>query len=384
MEDAHGNALLQLQVIHRHGARSPVYNGPFPAICGGSAYSPFMRFAAAPTTDAVDVPEVSADAGAGCYRGQLTPLGAAQMFVLGARLRDRYAAFLPDVYDPARIVARSTQMRRTIESVTACLSGMYPGVEKGRALEIEVRDRAVETMLGNRKECKRLRDIANNSLKENKVPAALRDAVQAALLASHRTGPSPSNASGSGRVPADGSGVILLRDIALSVKANGIAMIPEEKEADRVAVSHINRMYSRETWRLGIGMFVDELLREAENHEHNSWLCKIYSAHDTTLMPVLGCFENENIRGVPDFAADLVLETWKHPKKVEQEPLLKLRYEGEEVQIAGCEQYGTLCPLSVVRAAVSQHIPTDLPGECASTAAPTEAGHHGSDDGTSF
>lgn len=114
--------------------------------------------------------------------------------------------------------------------------------------------------------------------------------------------------------------------------------------------------------------FAQELLDEVEHHADTSWCLKIYSAHDTTLFPVLALFENKAHRGVPAFAADLVMETWVPLEASrETEPRVRLVYEGKPVAVSGCEQYGDLCPLSKVREAVARHIPHDREGACGGT-----------------
>lgn len=68
------------------------------------------------------------------------------------------------------------------------------------------------------------------------------------------------------------------------------------------------------------------------------------------------------MRSIPDFAADLVLETWESDN--ETDPLLTMRYEGEQIFVPGCEKYGRHCPLSVVRRAIAEYIPKDINAEC--------------------
>lgn len=76
----------------------------------------------------------------------------------------------------------------------------------------------------------------------------------------------------------------------------------------------------------------------------------------------MGCFADE-IRGIPQFAADVVLETWLSAR-AHSEPMVRLRYEGEEVVIKGCEAFGGLCPISVVRKAVEERVPRNLEKAC--------------------
>lgn len=84
---------------------------------------------------------------------------------------------------------------------------------------------------------------------------------------------------------------------------------------------------------------------------------------------MMGCFEDEARHGVPEFAEDVVLETWVNPHN-DNEPKVRLKYSGDDIIIRGCEQYGPLCPISVVRKAVAKHIPVDLDRACGGALVP--------------
>lgn len=104
----------------------------------------------------------------------------------------------------------------------------------------------------------------------------------------------------------------------------------------------------------------------------------------------MGCFEGGIKRGVPDFAADVVLETWQ-PADSTQPPKLAVRYGGKPLVIDGCQQYGHLCPLDVVRKAVQRFLPTDYASACGGTIAERnrrnnlpDDDENGHSDGTTF
>lgn len=104
----------------------------------------------------------------------------------------------------------------------------------------------------------------------------------------------------------------------------------------------------------------------------------------------MAIFEGSARRGVPNFAADVVLETWKQPKA--KEPLMRVTYEGEGIVMKGCEAYGELCPASVVRKMVETVVPKDYWGACGgslkernrSRNLPEEHDYEPHSDGTTF
>lgn len=250
MLDSDGNRLVQIQIIHRHGARAPVYGKTFPSICGPLAYRPFQTFIPRLPLDADLHPStpkpLSPHNAASCYSGQLTPLGAAQMFALGARLRARYATFLPDVFDPRLVLVRSTALRRTVESAVAMLSGMYPvpsgaSAARMRTLDIDVRPRPMENMLGLKRSCNRLFELrkAAHAQASFAFPAVLQAAEGIWLK-----GVEVKNIS---------QAAVALRDIAVALRENGLTPQEWENVAEPLGVKQIMRVYCWESWGLALG-----------------------------------------------------------------------------------------------------------------------------------
>ncbi|XP_054268148.1 prostatic acid phosphatase-like [Macrosteles quadrilineatus] len=89
-----------VNVLHRHGARTPAYfypNDPYQ----NASYWPVPM-------------------------GQMTNLGKQQVFELGQWLHKRYSDLLTDHYSPDLIYVQSTDKDRTLMSADCLLAGMYP------------------------------------------------------------------------------------------------------------------------------------------------------------------------------------------------------------------------------------------------------------------
>ena len=98
--------LLAIQVIHRHGARTPLTPKNKTVVCGSEN---------------------------GC--GVLTDFGKAQLASLGTWIRTNYASLLPtdgpnltvtESYSYQRVFSRSTDLPRTLQSSAAMLRGLFP------------------------------------------------------------------------------------------------------------------------------------------------------------------------------------------------------------------------------------------------------------------
>lgn len=250
MTDRHGNKLVQIQVIHRHGARAPSTALNFPSICGVSAYKAFYNFIPNLASDVRLSPSTpkyfNPNEASSCYNGQLSPVGAAQMFALGARLRARYSSILPDEFDESVLVVRSTAMRRTVESAVACLSGMYPN-QCMRPLDIEIRTRREETMVGNKRICHKLYQLSKATYSSFHIPASTESRATELLP------PLAADASAENRLHTRSHFALALRDIAIALRENGCQAQPWESQELPLAVSQIHKVHSRQTWRLGLG-----------------------------------------------------------------------------------------------------------------------------------
>ncbi|CAG2170146.1 unnamed protein product, partial [Oppiella nova] len=99
------STLKLLQIVHRHGDRSPTSfppNDPFKDL---SKY----------WVEGI---------------GELTTKGKYRMYKLGEFIRQEYSDYLGDKFSPREVYARSSIAERCIESISNLLSGAYPPNQK--------------------------------------------------------------------------------------------------------------------------------------------------------------------------------------------------------------------------------------------------------------
>ncbi|CAO3686612.1 unnamed protein product [Rhizopus stolonifer] len=301
--------LRLLQIVHRHGERTPVrrrLEKLFPAVwnlCEAntamlSTIAQFNQqkidFTAVPVQRIVETEKLEKPGS--CYYGQLTNLGRFRMTSLGQRLRQVYIEklkFLPDVFDEEGVYIRSTDYPRTQESVQQLItSGLYPKDKRleGFQLKLRIRDPRDDNMFPN-PNCYRLRTLAKEFTKTvseitkdhcTVLTDKLKNYVQDVSLYSH-----PS---------ANG-----IFDTLVAAKTHGFELPADVDQdiLDRLEKTVVKEwfhgaMVSREVSRLGLGRLMGEIRdrmvqkQEGKNVKGEEKLkLAVYSGHDTTVGPLL-------------------------------------------------------------------------------------------------
>ncbi|KAI9189838.1 hypothetical protein H9P43_001271 [Blastocladiella emersonii ATCC 22665] len=143
--------LKLVQFVHRHGERTPVWPGlqhlvppnhddclmgnflALQADPGPVAHQLYRKSTLNAATWEEGIPDAHVQKTpslATCYHGQLTDRGRTTLSSIGASLRDLYVGklgFLPSTFaDPALVYLRSTDYPRTLESLHSLMLGLYP------------------------------------------------------------------------------------------------------------------------------------------------------------------------------------------------------------------------------------------------------------------
>ncbi|GAA5911331.1 hypothetical protein JCM8208_005222 [Rhodotorula glutinis] len=352
-----GLELVQAHWFCRHGERAPVRQrlvgvGDIPAVfslCSvgrefrsavlslsgsGAAHAGTSAAAprAAPQTKAMDVRRWTEDVGdsargykggpADCYWGELTDLGRRSTLALGTILRNIYVplGFLPETLSPStadRLVARSTNMPRTIESLHQIVEGLWPASarEDGLKVDFQLRGWQDEDLSPNQS-CRKLRalDVASiaRAAKTHNPSLEQLDPVLAPIVGG------PLRIDSSPRA----SGVL---DTVLVCKAHGIQVPPELDDKRNLrtleaAIVHewFDGYSNLEFRKLAMGRLLGGLRETIEAkmadplEKHEKSRLHVYSCHDTSLAGILNALDAFDRRW-PPFTSHVSVELLRSP-----------------------------------------------------------------------
>eukprot|EP00775_Hariotina_reticulata_P008608 gene8608-8789_t len=139
------NAQLRLvQVVFRHGARTPLTDDAF--LWQGQDWN------------------MSTILSGGAAKGELTIVGQLQALELGYWLRQQYIdslGFLPASYKPGVLAARTTNFSRTRATLAGVLTGLYPGHPE--PIPVTTSSDLDEIMYADTKRCPHLKTLMTAS-----------------------------------------------------------------------------------------------------------------------------------------------------------------------------------------------------------------------------
>jgi len=331
-----GLELIQVQVIFRHGARTPcswtkeqfdkftqiqpqvwdstILNRNIAEVPDDINHSLSLEDGSSPTTMFSDATHVNFMEG-GCATGQLTNIGKRQLYQLGKQLATTYISkwgFLSPRYTEKEVYARTTYYKRTTESLLHLLAGMYH--PSSTPFSIETKESQYEDMvpdmssgcflewtqmfMENEERSVNSRDLQRhvNSL------LGLKDQTE--------------------EVPLSHVG-----DLMRCREAHNIAipqyLLDERTAVDDAVLDMKTRWLGRDNTHVlstCIGSFVDTLCErmqqqvQVERGDPHKLL--LYSGHDYTILPLLLAL-GVRVREWPPFAANIIIELYKTRKVLE-------------------------------------------------------------------
>lgn len=382
--------LVQLQIIHRHGPRTPLnyrlphfygFSWPFCSRRSESIrHNGINILAIADETLLVNVEGLSIGAPnkSECLLGELTDHGRQVMTELGTALRQHYFEKLGLEIPLDSLHLRSTNYSRTIESLHSLLRGLFFNIRNvGHAaspLSIFVRDEYIEDMYGSN-QCQKYKLLLNKFStrfgSENRERAEkLKTSLPHIFAIPDLYGLKPS--------------IYGLYDTLSTRKEHGLSLpsgvdASKMAELERLSAGEWFGMFhnSPETIRFGIGRFIREIHSNIFRKDRR--LC-IYSGHDSTIAPLLSAFKfpdpKEEIENFVPFAANIAIEQFaeKTPTASDPKHYVRVLYNGSPIIIPKCASSGnhyqsekSLCTLETFSEFISQFIPKNYLKECLQT-----------------
>lgn len=308
--------------------------------------------------------------------GQLTVEGMRRHHQLGRWIRSRYRGWLNDTYNRRDTLVRSTDTDRTLMSALANLAGLYPPAG-GQVWDQEIPWQPIpvhtlpqeqDYLLSSHARCPRFQELQQEILegdwmkglyKQNEalfkyvsrnagqeiVDIVKLDYIYDTLLIENATGlPLPNWTQQV--FPGDGT-FKNLRDLSFTVDT-----------------------LTEELKRLKGGPWLKEIIEHSDaitsnkNDEHVKLY--LYSAHDTTVAPMLhtmGVFNGL----APPYASMVMVELMESP---DLGPVIQVLYHNESghepyvMTLPGCQP---LCPLAKFKHLTSRYIPVNILEECGLT-----------------
>lgn len=357
---APGDRLKLVQVVFRHGARTPLSKKYWPELVDawdvcGRLYEPVGLLVidedgGERPVNSHDAAQVATKFKGGCAKGELTREGQQQARSFGRWLRHRYVtelSFLPeDLHEAAALLyGRTTNYSRTVATLAGVLTGLLPGA--AHPITVHTTEEMDEILFGNPASCQRLKTIVKTAVAAEEQPspevAAAQEAVRTAL----------------GLPAGEPVRWLDLHDTLMTMQTHGkVALVPEglrdpalQAVVERLATARFMRYVvggpeDPEVLRLGMGRLMALMLERMEaaaggknaasgGKDAASPRLLLYSGHDSTIMPLLAVLGRE-VDHWPSYLANLVFELWETPKG---DHYVRVLYDKEPLRTRHGETY---------------------------------------------
>jgi hypothetical protein len=312
-----------------------------------------------------------------CGMGVLTELGYNQQIHNGAFFRSLYnGTFLPDRITKdtfeSKFYVRSTDVPRVILSAESILTGLYPPEKRDGsfAIKINTMDQMTENLVSNAFVCPRVAYYAS----QFKASAYYKNHTMVV------TQPLQKRIAPILNMRPEDIDLGALFDCWISDICHGFSipsgitddiLMQVMREGEWQYGQSYNYPSRIDYCKPGIGTFMREYLtvfQSIRNNPSNPLQFVLYTAHDTTIMPVLVALNGWNWIW-PTFAAHIITEYYDAPN-----PSVRILYNGKPLVLPDCGQ--EFCPYDTFEKIVNKVIPTTAECRSTSEAEKTFMGYH--------
>jgi len=336
------SGLRQVHLLFRHGDRTPI-----------SAF---------PTDPWKDYPWPGG-------WGQLTSRGMKRHFQLGQWLRQRYDGFLSSEYSREETVIRSTDTDRTLMSALSNLAGLYPPVSPEQIwnpslawqpIPVHTVPQEEDYLLSSHADCPRFTQLQEEIEKGDWMKGIYQENQQLFEFISNKSG---SHITDIVKLDYVYDCLLIESDNNLTLPDWTKKIFPDGKFKDLRDLSFTVDTLTEELKRLKGGPLVKEMIEHFTEVKHNKTGAKLYmySAHDTTVAPVLHTLNVFNGLA-PPYASLVIVEL------LDRGGLhVQLSYRNDSSQppysltLPGCD---SLCPLEQFVSLTAQSVPLNILAEC--------------------
>lgn len=384
--------LVQVQVVTRHGDRTPVHyplTDPIPWSCELQptlgldtvkelVYEKEYLEPFPPPPD--PVPSGYPYLPPSCLTAQLTLRGQDQLVELGAAMRDKYVETLallpPSLTDLGLLFARSSDVPRTLQSAQSFLFGLYPEDHRpgNPSIPIHARPPPLENIQPDESHCPALveqivRFTASPEFPQIVEPRLdLLGRMAAALGLPFDPGEDPfSDPASRARLAAQIQAILSGMDNSYSRLCHARGLQPGITRRDTIHMRDLADQLTARLWtfeppktvRLGIGSFLGDIAarqRAAVAGETGATLA-LYSGHDATFWPLLATLGVPNEVEIP-YAAHLAFELWRDPAGIHW---VTVDFGGRYLELPACP---SPCRYEGFAAAIEPFVPLDVAREC--------------------
>eukprot|EP01090_Pellita_catalonica_P005596 TRINITY_DN1572_c0_g1_i1.p1 TRINITY_DN1572_c0_g1~~TRINITY_DN1572_c0_g1_i1.p1 ORF type:complete len:400 (+),score=40.09 TRINITY_DN1572_c0_g1_i1:335-1534(+) len=362
--------LQQVQIVTRHGARTPyssIPNQEATWLCNLNPLS-IPEFGVSDSilfsgrlyrTQYISGREFLKG---NCSQGQLTTKGAMEHFKLGTKFREQYVTsqhLLSPEYKASEIYLRSTDITRTIQSAESQILGLYPPTQSIQAqiIPINIITPSEEDLLPAQR-CPKMIELCNaeeQSSEWQQHLAKINSTVGAALR----------KAWGTNDIPwfVGIYNNLVAREFHDMEWPAGVTQAEMTQIYDFVSWQLRQMWSSEERVALGIGPFIENLVNVMDSRMKGETDPKflLYSAHDTTISLVLAAFQLFNTTMWPPYASHIQFELYQDSS--DSSWSVGILYNDEKVNLAPCPNTW-MCPFDKFKSVASRVFVNDYDKQC--------------------